>query len=355
MDQPADARGSALRRLRLADLTRTGTSATISDVSRRAGVSIKTVSRVLNKEKYVAEPTRERVLQAVADLSFHPNLAARALGGKRSFQIGLIYDNPSPYFAQNIQAGVRARCLEDGYRMIAQPCDATSPDLVAEIEGLIDQVRLDGVILTPPFTERADVRNLLAKRGLRYAMTSPAETDALVPAAFIDQAEAAAVMTAQLIALGHRRIGFVMGDRKYASSERRFEGFCRALADANIELDTRLIQRGEYNFESGSRAAQALLALDPPPTAIFASSDDMAAGVLAAAHRLGIDVPGRLSVAGFDDTDLAAVVWPPLTTIHQPVRELGYAAADLLLRPDREPEQRQLPFELVMRGSTAAP
>ncbi len=327
---------------------------TIEDVSRRAGVSIKTVSRVLNKEKYVAAATRDRVLLAVADLGFHPNLAARALGGKRSFQIGLIYDNPSPYFAQNIQAGVRARCMEEGYRMIAQPCDAGSADLVAEIQGLIDQVKLDGVILTPPFTERSDVRLLLAKRGLRYAMTSPAEIDASVPCAFIDQAEAAKVMTAHLIALGHKRIGFVMGDRKYASSERRFEGFCQALADAEIELDMRLIQRGAYNFESGSQAAKALLALDVPPSAIFASSDDMAAGVLAAAHHLGVMVPGQLSVAGFDDTDLAAVVWPPLTTIHQPVRDLGYAAADLLLRANAEPEQRQLPFKLVMRGSTIA-
>lgn len=330
-------------------------AATIHDVSRQAGVSIKTVSRVLNKEKYVADATRARVLEAVAALGFHPNLAARALGGKRSFQIGLIYDNPSPYFAQNIQAGVRARCMEDGYRMIAQPCDAGSLDLLAEIEGLLDQVKLDGVILTPPFTERMDVRHLLVQRRMLYAMTSPAEIDAGVPAAFIDQAEAATVMTAHLIAQGHRRIGFVMGDRKYASSERRFEGFCRAHADAKIELDMRLIERGAYNFESGSRAAEALLALDPPPTAIFASSDDMAAGVLAAAHRLGVDVPRQLSVSGFDDTDLASVVWPPLTTIHQPVRELGYAAADLLLRPAPEPEQRQLPFELVVRGSTDAP
>ncbi len=328
-------------------------SVTIQDVSRRAGVSIKTVSRVLNKEKYVAVQTRERVLQAVADLGFHPNLAARALGGKRSFQIGLIYDNPSPYFAQNIQAGVRARCVEDGYRMIAQPCDAGSPDLVAEIEGLLDQVKLDGLILTPPFTERLDVRHLLKKRAIRYAMTSPAESDEAIPSAFIDQNEAAAVMTAELIALGHRRIGFVMGDRKYASSQKRFDGFCVALRDAGIELDMRLVQDGEYNFESGSRAAEALLRLEQPPTAIFASSDDMAAGVLAAAHRLGVSVPNQVSVAGFDDTDLAAVVWPPLTTIRQPVRELGYAAADLLLKPSSAPEHRQLPYELIVRGSTA--
>jgi LacI family transcriptional regulator len=329
-------------------------SITIGDVSRAAGVSIKTVSRVLNKEKYVAADTRARVEAAAAALGFRPNFAARALAGHRSFQIALIYDNPSPYFAQNIQAGVRDRCAVDGYRMIAQPCDSGSANLIDEIGSLIDQAQLDGVILTPPFTERADVRQALAARGVRYVMISPALIDDAVPASFIDQAEAAAAMTAYLIGLGHRRIGFVMGDERYASSHKRLEGYRLALDEAGIAFAADLVQPGEYNFETGSIAAQALLALPTPPTAIFASSDDMAAGVLATAHRLGVAVPGQVSVAGFDDTDLAAVVWPPLTTIRQPVRDLGYAAADLLLANAEEPEQRQLPFEIVARGTTAA-
>jgi LacI family transcriptional regulator len=329
-------------------------SITIGDVSRAAGVSIKTVSRVLNKEKYVAADTRARVEAAAATLGFRPNFAARALAGHRSFQIVLIYDNPSPYFAQNIQAGVRERCAVDGYRMIAQPCDSGSANLIDEIGSLIDQAQLDGVILTPPFTERADVRQALAARGVRYVMISPASIDAAVPASFIDQAEASAAMTAYLIGLGHRRIGFVMGDERYASSHKRLEGYRRALDEAGIAFAAELVQPGEYNFETGSLAAAALLALPMPPTAIFASSDDMAAGVLATAHRLGVSVPGQVSVAGFDDTDLAAVVWPPLTTIRQPVRDLGYAAADLLLVGAEEPEQRQLPFEIVARGTTAA-
>jgi LacI family transcriptional regulator len=329
-------------------------SITIGDVSRAAGVSIKTVSRVLNKEKYVAADTRARVEAAAAALGFRPNFAARALAGHRSFQIALIYDNPSPYFAQNIQAGVRERCAVDGYRMIAQPCDSGSASLIDEIGSLIDQAQLDGVILTPPFTERADVRQALAARGVRYVMISPALIDEAVPASFIDQAEAAAAMTAYLIGLGHKRIGFVMGDERYASSHKRLEGYRLALDEAGIAFAAELVQPGEYNFETGSIAAAALLALPTPPTAIFASSDDMAAGVLATAHRLGVAVPGQVSVAGFDDTDLAAVVWPPLTTIRQPVRDLGYAAADLLLVGGDEAEQRQLPFEIVARGTTGA-
>jgi LacI family transcriptional regulator len=327
---------------------------TIGDVSRVAGVSIKTVSRVLNKEKYVAEATRARVEAAALELGFHPNFAARALAGHRSFQIALIYDNPSPYFAQNIQAGVRERCAQDGYRMIAQPCDSDAANLIEEIGSLIDQAQLDGVILTPPFTERADVRDALNRRGVRYVMISPANNDALVPSAFIDQVAAAEAMTAWLIAQGHRRIGFVMGDERYASSHKRLAGYRLALEGAGIDFVPALVQPGRYDFESGSLAAEALLQMDPRPSAIFASSDDMAAGVLATAHRLGVDVPSQLSVAGFDDTDLAAVVWPPLTTIRQPVRNLGFAAADLLLSKEADAEQRQLPFEVIVRGSAAA-
>jgi LacI family transcriptional regulator len=327
---------------------------TIGDVSRAAGVSIKTVSRVLNKEKYVAAETRARVEAAASSLGFHPNFAARALAGYRSFQIALIYDNPSPFFAQNIQAGVRERCAQDGYRMIAQPCDSGSAGLIEEIGSLIDQAQLDGIILTPPFTERADVRDELTRRNVRYVMISPASGDALVPAAFIDQAAAAAAMASWLIAQGHRRIGFVMGDERYASSHKRLAGYRHALDIAGIDFAPELVQPGRYDFDSGSQAAEVLLQLVPPPSAIFASSDDMAAGVLATAHRLGIAVPSQLSVAGFDDTDLAAVVWPPLTTIRQPLRDLGVAAADLLLDKREVAEQRQLPFEIIVRGSTAA-
>lgn len=326
---------------------------TIEDVSQAAGVSIKTVSRVLNKEKYVAAATRARVEAAVIALRFRPNFAARALAGHKSFQIALIYDNPSPYYAQNLQAGVRARCLESGYRMIAQPCDAQSDTLLEEICSLIGQAQLDGVILTPPFTERTDIKDELIRRGVKFVMTSPAITDDAVSCTYMDQTAAAAAMTAHLIALGHRRIGFVQGDPLYTSSARRLDGYQMALKHAGIAFDPVLVRKGLYTFETGSTAAQALLALPRPPSAIFASSDDMAAGVLATAHRMGVLVPEQLSVAGFDDTDLARVVWPPLTTVHQPVRDLGYAAADLLFAESSDTEQRELPFAIIERGSTA--
>ena len=326
---------------------------TIKDVSREAGVSIKTVSRVLNNERYVGAETRARVQAAVALLKFRPSLAARSLAGKRSFQIALICDNPSPYYVYEMQSGIRDRCAEEGVRMIAQPYDRDSATLIEDIENLVDATSVDGLILTPPVTDYAAVLELLERRGVRFVRVSPGGDVALTSSTFIDNEAAARLMTEHLIALGHRRIGIVRGHPDYATSAQRFAGYAAALEGAGIARDDTLVRAGRYDFASGSAAAEALLDLAAPPSAIFASSDDMAAGVLAAAHRRGVTVPGQLSVAGFDDTALASVVWPPLTTIRQPTRAMGYAAADLLLAgADAPAERREVGYELVVRGST---
>jgi len=334
---------------------KTGARVTIRDVSREAGVSIKTVSRVLNKEPYVRKATREKVAAAVARLNFRPNLAARSLAGRRSHQIALICDNPSPYYVYEMQLGVRDRCAADGVRMIAQPYDRDSPRLIADIEALLDETHVDGVILTPPVTDDAAVLAMLARRGVRHVRVSPGDDDTSAPATLIDNEGASAAMTAHLLALGHRRIGFIAGHPSYAASHQRQAGHARALAEAGVAFDPALVRTGDYGFGSGAEQAAALLALAEPPTAIFASNDEMAAGVLAAAHRLGVRVPEALSVAGFDDSALAGFVWPPLTTVRQPVRELAYQAADLLLAsdPEADPERRAVAYELVVRGSTA--
>jgi LacI family transcriptional regulator len=326
---------------------------TIKDVAREAGVSIKTVSRVLNKERYVGEATRARVEAAVAQLRFRPSLAARALGGKRSFQIGLICDNPSPHYVYEMQSGVRDRCDVDGVRMIAQPYDRGSERLLDDIEALIETIALDGLILTPPITDRADVLDLLARHDIRFVRVSPGVQLPDSSSAFIDNRAAARIMTEHLIALGHRRIGFVAGHPDYATSVQRAEGYRDALQAAGIALDPALVATGAYSFASGAEAGAALLALDTPPTAIFASSDDMAAGVLAAAHGRGLQLPRDCSIAGFGDDALAGYVWPPLTTIRQPTRALAWQAADLLLGPEEMIAYRQQPFELIVRASTA--
>ncbi len=326
---------------------------TIKDVSRTAGVSIKTVSRVLNNEKYVGAETRARVEAAVAALNFRPSAAARSLAGKRSWQIALICDNPSPYYVYEMQSGIRDRCAQDGVRMIAQPYDRDSATLLDDVESLVDATHVDGLILTPPVTDFGEVLDLLQRRGVRFVRISPGTQLDLTPSSFLDNEAAAIAMTRHLIGLGHRRIGFVMGHKSYATSAQRLAGYMRALQEAGIELDLGLVKQGGYDFASGSEAGEALLSLDRPPSAIFASNDDMAAGVLAVAHRRGIAVPDALSVAGFGDDALAGYVWPPLTTIRQPTRRMGYEAADMLLSEETETvERREVPFELIVRGST---
>ena len=329
---------------------------TIKDVSREAGVSIKTVSRVLNNEKYVGAETRARVEAVVERLNFRPSSAARVLAGRRSFQIALICDNPSPYYVYEMQSGIRDRCEEDGVRMIAQPYDRQSSRLIDEIESLIDSIQIDGLILTPPATDYPAVLALLAARGVRFVRVSPGADVMLTSSTFIDNERAAADATQHLIDLGHRRIAHIAGDPAFAASTRRTAGYRDAMCRSGIPVDPALIRTGNFYFTSGASEAEALLALPSPPTAIFAASDDVAAGALATAHRLGVRVPEALSIAGFDDTAIARVVWPPLTTIRQPMRQMAYAAADLLLRGANAPiERRELGYELVVRGSTAAP
>ena len=328
---------------------------TIKDVSRVSGVSIKTVSRVLNKERYVGAETRAKVEAAVAELNFRPSMAARSLAGKRSFQIALICDNPSPYYVYDMQSGIRDRCAKDGVRMIAQPYDRNSATLLDDIENLVDATHVDGLILTPPVSDYPAVLDLLARRGVRFVRVSPGSAVDLSPSVFLDNEAAAMAMTSYLLSLGHRRIGFIAGHPSYATSGQRMRGYASALGQEGIALDPVLVREGSFDFASGAAAAAELLDLPAPPSAIFASSDDMAAGALAAAHRRGVAVPGQLSVAGFDDTALAGFVWPPLTTIRQPTRDLAYQAADLLLAPASAPvERREVAFELVVRESTGA-
>jgi LacI family transcriptional regulator len=328
---------------------------TIKDVSRRAGVSIKTVSRVLNKERYVRADTRARVEAAVAALNFSPSLAARSLAGKRSHQVALIYDNHSPYYIHAIQEGVWDRCREEGVRLLAQPADVSSPDIAREVGGLIDETHVDGIILSSPVTDCTAVLDELERRMIPFVRISPGTNHALTSSVFMDDVQAADDMTTHLINLGHRSIGFIVGHPNHMASEQRLFGYRKALDRAGIPFEPGLVRPGEFDHASGVAAAESLLALTRRPTAIFASNDDMAAGVLAVAHRLGLSIPRDLSVAGFDDTALAQIVWPQLTTIRQPTRELAHAAASLLFERPEGVEHRRLQHALVVRDSTAKP
>ena len=327
---------------------------TIRDVSAAAGVSIKTVSRVLNNEKYVSVETKTLVETAMKSLHFRASAAARSLAGHRSHQVALICDNPNPWYVYEVQSGTRAVCQKHHVRLLAQPYDRNSPTLLGDICDLIDQVQPDGLILTPPASDQAEVLVELMRRGTPFVRIQPGSQIDLTSSVHIDNDRAAYDMTCHLLDLGHRRIGFIVGDRGYAASGQRLGGYVRALAERGVGLDLANVRQGRFDFASGAEAAEELLAQSDRPTAIFASSDDMAAGALTTAHRLGIAVPKALSIAGFDDTAFATIVWPSLTTIRQPIRLLAEQATDLLLSPGTAIERRLIAHELVIRDSTAA-
>lgn len=329
--------------------------ANIRDVAARAGVAVKTVSRVLNAHPYVSAETRARVEEAMRALDFKPSMAARILSGARSNQIALIYDNHSPYYMFQIQTGCWERCHEAGLRLLAQPVNVADPEVGEEVRGLIAETHVDGVILSSPVTDCEPALRALEATGLPFVRISPGSNHALTSSVFMDDVQAADDMTTHLINLGHRRIGFIKGHPNHAASDDRLFGYRRALDRAGISYEPLLVTEGEFDFESGVRSGGYFLDLANPPTAIFASNDDMAAGVLAVAHDRGIELPTELSVAGFDDTTLARTVWPPLTTIHQPMAELARKATEILINGEDRISHHRLPHTLVSRQSVAPP
>ncbi|HEY0943452.1 MAG TPA: LacI family DNA-binding transcriptional regulator [Steroidobacter sp.] len=330
--------------------------AKIQDVAEAAGVAIKTVSRVLNNEPNVREETRQRVLAIVKQLNYHPSLSARSLAGRRSFLIGLIYENPSANYIVDVQHGAMARCREDRFQLLMHQVTGRGEEMERDVLGLVDQTHLDGLIVTAPLSESAELIHALDRRGLPFVRVAPNDMVHHTPYVDMDDAGAAREMTEYLIGLGHRRIGFIIGHPDHFASGQRLQGYRAALAAHGIEYQDRYVRQGYFVFESGMDAAKELLSQPEPPTAIFASNDDMAAGVLMAAHELGINVPERLSVAGFDDTYIAKTVWPRLTTVHQPTYDLAYTATNLLLQmlqTGTAPQSMRLGYRLVCRASTA--
>ncbi len=326
----------------------------IRDVAALAGVAVKTVSRVLNHHPYVSTDTKARVEAAMRTLDFRPSIAARILSGAKSNQIALIYDNHSPYYMHQIQTGCWERCQAEGIRLLAQPVDVADPRVGDQVRGLVSETHVDGIILSSPVTDCDPVLRALEAMDVPFVRISPGTNHALTSSVFMDDAQAADDMTTHLINVGHRRIGFIRGHANHMASGDRQFGYRRALDRAGISYEPQLVVEGAFDFDSGTAAGRYFLDLPEPPTAIFASNDDMAAGVLAVAHDRGIDLPGELSVAGFDDTTLARTVWPPLTTIHQPMFDLAATATELLIKGG-DISHRRLPHTLIERASVAPP
>jgi LacI family transcriptional regulator len=331
---------------------------TIDDVAELAGVSIKTVSRVLNQEPHVRETTRERVLNAAKQLDYTPNVSARALAGARSYLIGLYYDNPSPGYVGQVEQGAMAACRPAGYHLIVEQVQEAGTTLRERIAAFHARVRPEGVILTPPLCDLPEALEALDAAKANYVRIAPSRDLERSPYVYIDDRKAAEEMTLYLQGLGHRDIAFIQGPPDHFAAARRCEGFLDAMASAGLPVRPDWVQPGQFSFRSGSEAGERLLSSPDRPTAIFAGNDDMALGVMAVANRLQIEMPTGLSVVGFDDSPSAQVVWPQLTTVRQPTAEMAAVAAEMLIgrrSATRGPRVRLLAFKLVPRQSSGPP
>lgn len=336
---------------------------TIIDVARAAGVSPMTVSRALNNEGRISERTRAEVLRIADQLNYSPNRSARSLAAGQPNQIGFVYSGITVAFLKNFLAGAVARARATENQLVVETCELEEEDSQRDAARRMAAADIRGVILTPPLSESVAMVEELERLNIRFASLAVANPSANPLTVQIDHRRAAEEITRHLIELGHFRIGFVGGHPAYRSSEQRERGFKDAVRKAGLSLGDCPVETGLYTLESGIAAGQRLLDLSRRPTAIFAANDDTAAGVLAVAHQRHIDVPGELSVVGFDDMEIAQIVWPRLTTIRQPVAQMAAAVIDLLLADlDRQSEghppqsaKRIADYELVIRQSSGPP
>lgn len=334
------------------------------DVAKRAGVSPMTVSRVMNSKSIVRESTRKKVAEAAAALNYTPNQEARILAGGKPVRVGFLYSMPSERsgsYLTEVLLGLLNQISMNNVQLFVKKCD--EGDLVIEqTQRLIDN-GLDGIILPPPLGDNAAIIDLVVKAGIPVVLIACGQPDVRASAIGIDDRNAAYRMTRHLIELGHHRVGFIAGHPHQSASAPRLAGYQDAVAELGADAAPELVVQGMFNYRSGLDAAETLLALPERPTAIFASNDDMAAAAVAVAQRLGLDVPGDITVAGFDDTALATTIWPALTTVRQPTMEMAEAAVQCVVGRIQalragEPapaEHSVVDFTLVRRQSDAAP
>lgn len=329
---------------------------TINDVARLAGVSKKTVSRAINSSPLLSDDTRDKVAAVIAELGYVPNPQARALALRRNFLLGLIHDNPNAQMVLSAQEGILDALRDTEFALVMRPVDRHSSTLLADIGNFLQQQRVYGVLLLPPISENDAVAALCKEMGCGYVRMGSAELDDAAHLVQSNDRVAVTQAVEYLIGLGHRHIGLITGPDGFRSSQERQRGFQDALERHGIPFSPELVAKGYYTFETGRAAAERLLDNHPRPTAIFCSNDEMAAGALHAARQRDIEVPAQLSLVGFDDTAIAAHLWPPLTTVRWPIRTMARTAALKLIDPSRAGEQAaSFPSDLVRRASAVAP
>ena len=321
-------------------------------------MSPKTVSRVLNDEPFVKEAVRERVKAVAQQLNYQPNITAKGLITRRSFMLGLTYERPSPSYVVELQRGVLERLTDERWRMIILPFRdvCARPD---EFFAFLRSAALDGVVLAPPGSDEIAVLDRLDAAGIPYGRVAPQLQPERGASALLDDTAAAREAAEHLLELGHRRFAVILGDPTHRASAARSNGYGEALVAHGIDIQSVMIEQGDFTFASGEAAMQRILSRPGPrPTAILAQNDDMAVGAITVAREASLSVPEDLSVVGFDDSDISRLIMPKLTTVRQPVFDMAVSATEGLLKllsgePSVAPVLHR--HELLIRQSTAAP
>ncbi len=333
---------------------------TINDIARLAGVSKKTVSRVINDSPFVKEETRIKIKEIIRENGFAPDPQARGLAFRRSFLIGMIYNNPTPQYVINNMQGILDALRGSPFELVIRPCNRDAQNFLHDMRAFIERQKLSGVVLLPSASEDERLIGMLREIECPYTRIAAVGLDAPEKMVVTHDSAGAADAARHLAGLGHKVIAHISGPKTFRSAFERRKGFTEGLAGCGLKLLSPYDREAAYTFESGQAAAEALLSLSPRPTAIFAGNDEMAAGVYVAARNLRLEIPKDLSVVGFDDSPIASRMWPLLTSVRLPIHEMGRMAAEKLLRrwkektPPADDKTEVIPA-LIIRNSTAAP
>lgn len=339
---------------------------TIRHVAADAGVSLQTVSRVINQEPNVRPEMKRRVQASIDKLGYVPSIAAQRLSGSKSYLILALNDRDRTIadwrerqgtdWVDQMLLGGMLKGAEYGYRLIFELVDTHNDHVERELSATIAALQPDGVILTPPHSENPLITNLLASKGITFACIGTKSCPGI--ALTMDDEHAAALATAHLADLGHRRIGFIAGSPEYSLSAWRVAGWVAEMERRGLSVEG-LMAQGDFSYESGEAAARSLLSSGNPPTAIIASNDRMVLACLAIARERGLAVPADLSLISFDNTPVVRFTQPPLTAVDQPVAETASRAVELIILSQRGQELPAQPVvveaRLVERQSTMPP
>lgn len=331
---------------------------TINDIARMANVSKKTVSRILNDHPLVKAETRARVKALMDEHGYAPDPQARALAFRKSFLIGMAYDNPTPQYVVDMQQGILSALEGTEYQLVLHRLDRNSPDYLDRMKRFVINHRPAGIIMPPSVSEDDKIAEMLRQLECRFVRIASVDLDDPEFLVRTHDAEGAAQAARHLARLGHTRIAHIHGRDSFLSAHERMNGFRTGLAEFDLTLSPDLTVRAEYTFKSGVRAADNLLSLAERPTAIFAGNDEMAIGVYTSARKIGLRIPEDLSIVGFDDSPMASRIAPQLTTVRLPITDMGSEAVRVLMRQINNlsaNETSSFRPEIIVRQSTAKP